>query len=59
MFPGLEMNWLVEVTSERYHRTSILGAVEEFLWLDQIGEEPYLSNSCDGIRWRAPELPDV
>src|SRR4051794_18713255 len=42
MFPELEMDWLVEVTSERYYGPTTLGAVQEFLRLGEIGQETYV-----------------
>jgi hypothetical protein len=50
MFPELEMDWLVEVTSERYYGPTTLGAVQEFLRLGEIGEETFVINSRDGSR---------
>ena len=31
MFPELGMDWLVEVTSERYYGPTTLGAIQEFM----------------------------
>jgi hypothetical protein len=59
MFPELEMDWLVEVTSERYYGPTTLGAVQEFLRLGEIGEETYVINSCDGSRRQIRELTDL
>jgi hypothetical protein len=59
MFPELEMDWLVEVTSERYYGPTTLGAVQEFLRLGEIGEETFVINSCDGSRRQIKELTDV
>ena len=59
MFPELEMDWLVEVTSERYYGPTTLGAVQEFLRLGEIGEETYVINSCDGSRRQIKELTDL
>ncbi|CAN5564294.1 hypothetical protein BH20VER3_BH20VER3_08070 [soil metagenome] len=59
MFPELEMDWLVEVTSERYYGPTTLGAVREFLRLGEIGEETYVLNSCDGTRRQVKDLPDL
>jgi hypothetical protein len=50
MFPELGMDWLVEVTSERYYGPTTLGAVREFIRLGEIGEETFIINSCDGTR---------
>jgi hypothetical protein len=59
MFPELQMDWLVEVTSERYYGPTTLGAVQEFLRLGEIGEDTYLINSCDGTRRQVRELADL
>ncbi len=59
MFPELEMDWLVEVTSERYYGPTTLGAVQEFLRLGEIGEETYVINSCDGSRRQIRDLTDL
>ncbi|MDQ3197783.1 MAG: hypothetical protein M3Q46_01120 [Verrucomicrobiota bacterium] len=56
MFPELQMDWLVEVTSERYYGPTTLGAVQEFLRLGEIGEETFVINSCDGARLQICEL---
>ncbi len=56
MFPELEMDWLVEVTSERYYGPTTLGAVQEFIRLGEIGEETFVINSCDGARLQIREL---
>ncbi len=58
MFPELEMDWLVEVTSDRYYGPTTLGAVQEFLRLGEIGEETFVINSCDGSRRQIRELGD-
>src|SRR5436190_24098093 len=59
MLPELEMDWLVEVTSERYYGPTTLGAVQEFLRLGEIGEETFVINSCDGSRRQIKELTDL
>ncbi|MEO7168510.1 MAG: hypothetical protein ABI787_02380 [Spartobacteria bacterium] len=56
MFPELEMDWLVELTSERYYGPTTLGAVQEFLRLGEIGEDTFVINSCDGSRRQIREL---
>ncbi|MEO8440188.1 MAG: hypothetical protein ABI540_08205 [Spartobacteria bacterium] len=58
MFPELGMDWLVEVTSERYYGPTTLGAVQEFLRLGEIGEDTYVINSCDGSRRQIRHLAD-
>lgn len=59
MFPELGMDWLVEVTSERYYGPTTLGAVREFIRLGEIGEETFLINSCDGTRRPIGEFPEL
>jgi hypothetical protein len=56
MFPELEMDWLVEVTSERYYGPTTLGALQEFLRAGEIGEETFVINSCDGSRRQIKQL---
>jgi hypothetical protein len=56
MFPELEMDWLVEVTGDRYYGPTTLGAVQEFLRRGEIGEETFVINSCDGSRRQIKEL---
>lgn len=59
MYPELGMDWLVEVTSERYYGATTLGAVREFMRLGEIGGETFLINSCDGSRWPIGDLPEL
>src|SRR6185295_11970067 len=59
MIPELEMDWLVEVTSERCYGPTTLGAVQEFLRLGEIGEETCVINSRDGTRRQVRELTDL
>ncbi len=56
MIPELEMDWLVEVTSDRYYGPTTLGAVREFLRLGEINEETFVINSCDGTRRQIRQL---
>lgn len=50
MLPELEMDWIVEVTGERYYGPTTLGAVNEFIGLEEINEDSFLINACDGTR---------
>jgi hypothetical protein len=56
MLPELEMDWLVEVTSERYYGPTTLGAIQEFMRLGEINSETFVINSCDGMRRRISEM---
>lgn len=57
MIPQLGMDWLVEVTSERYYGPTTLGTIQEFIRLGEINAETYIINSCDGTRKQIAELP--
>jgi hypothetical protein len=56
MLPELGMDWLVEVTTERFYGPTTLGAIQEFLRLGEINRETFVINSCDGTRRRIAEL---
>src|SRR5437867_9581982 len=57
MLSELGMDWLVEVTSERYYGPTTLGAIQEFIRLGEINAATYIINSCDGTRKQIAELP--
>ncbi|MEY2564753.1 MAG: hypothetical protein QOH88_2946 [Verrucomicrobiota bacterium] len=56
MLPELGMDWLVEVTSERYYGPTTLGAIQEFVRLGEINEQTFVINSCDGARRPLSEM---
>ncbi|MFL6539007.1 MAG: hypothetical protein ACJ8JD_12600 [Chthoniobacterales bacterium] len=56
MLAELGMDWLVEVTSERYYGPTTLGAVFEFMRLGEITSETFVINTCDGTRRQIAEL---
>ena len=56
MLGELGMDWLVEVTSERYYGPTTLGAVFEFMRLGEIVPETFVINTCDGTRRQIAEL---
>jgi len=56
MLEELGMDWLVELTSERYYGPTTLGAVQEFMRLGEIDEQTFLINSCDGVRRQIGEM---
>ena len=58
MLAELGMDWLVEVTSERYYGPTTLGAIQEFLRLGEITDETLVINSCDGSRHRIAEMAE-
>jgi hypothetical protein len=57
MVPQLGMDWLVEVTSERYYGPTTLGAIQEFIRLGEVNAQTYIINSCDGTRRQIATLP--
>lgn len=56
MLAELGMDWLVEVTTERYYGPTTLGAVFEFLRSGEITPETFVVNTCDGTRRQISEL---
>lgn len=56
MLAELGMDWLVEVTSERYYGPTTIGAVQEFLRLGEITPDTFVINTCDGSRREVSEL---
>ena len=59
MLPELGMDWLVEVTTERFYGPTTLGAIQEFMRLGEINGETFVINSRDGSRRRVSEMPLV
>jgi hypothetical protein len=59
MLPDLGMDWLVEVTSERYYGPTTLGAIQEFIHLGEIDAETFIINACDGTRRQIQDLPTL
>ena len=56
MLAELGMDWLVEVTSERYYGPTTVGAVFEFVRLGEISPQTFVINTCDGTRRQISEL---
>ena len=50
------MDWLVEVTSERYYGPTTLGAINEFVRLGEVTTENFVINTCDGSRRKIQEI---
>jgi hypothetical protein len=59
MLPELEMDWLVEMTTERFYGPTTLGAIQEFMRLGEINGDTVVINSRDGSRRRVNEMPLV
>ena len=56
MLAELGMDWLVEVTTERYYGPTTLGAIQEFVRLGEINAESFVINTCDGSRRQIHEI---
>ena len=56
MVSELGMDWLVEVTSERYYGPTTLGAINEFVRLGEVTTENFVINTCDGSRRKIQEI---
>jgi hypothetical protein len=56
MLPELGMDWIVEVTSERFYGPTTLGAIGEFLRLEEIDEDSFIINACDGTRQQVRDI---
>lgn len=59
MLAELGMDWLVEVTSERYYGPTTLGAIQEFMRLGEIHEQTSVINTCNATRHQVRELQIV
>src|SRR4051794_30879800 len=56
MLAELGMDWLVEVTTERFYGPTTLGAIQEFVRLGEINADTFVINSCDGERQKIADL---
>jgi hypothetical protein len=59
MLAELGMDWLVEVTTERYYGPTTLGAIQEFVRLGEIDAESFVINTCDGSRRQVREIESL
>jgi len=50
MVPGLEMDYLIEVTPDQFYGPTTIGAVREFLQMGEVGEETTITNCRDGTQ---------
>jgi len=56
MLPELAMDWIVEVTSELYYGPTTLGAISEFIRLEEISDDTFVINACDGKRQQIRDI---
>ena len=59
MLSELGMDWLVEVTSERYYGPTTLGAINEFVRLGEVTPQNFVINTCDGTRRKIQEITSL
>ncbi|MDQ6940216.1 MAG: hypothetical protein M3119_08690, partial [Verrucomicrobiota bacterium] len=56
MLPELGMDWIVEVTSERFYGPTTLGSVREFLRLGEIDDDTSVIDSCRATRQQVRDI---
>jgi hypothetical protein len=59
MVAQLEMDWLVELTSEHYYGPTTLGALQEFIRLGEIDGETLVINTRNGVHCKIREMPEL
>ncbi len=56
MLAELEMDWIVEVASERYYGPTTLGAIREFIRLAEIDDDTFVIDACNGKRQQIRDI---
>jgi hypothetical protein len=56
MLPELRMDWIVETGDERYYGPTTLSAILEVLRLQEINQETFVINACDGTRQQIKDM---
>jgi len=59
MLPGLEMDFLIEVSPDQYYGPTTLGAVREFLQMGEINSETLVTNCRDGTAVALKDIPEL
>jgi peptidoglycan hydrolase-like protein with peptidoglycan-binding domain len=59
MLPGLEMDYLVEVTPDQFYGPTTIGAVREFLEMGEINQDTPVTNCRDGAVRLVREIPEL
>lgn len=59
MLPGLEMDYLVEVTPDQFYGPTTIGAVREFLEAGEINENTAVTNCTDGSVVMVKEMREL
>ena len=59
MVPGLEMDYLIEVSPDQFYGPTTLGAVREFLQLGEINGDTLITNCKDGVGVALKDVPEL
>ena len=59
MVPELEMDWLIELTSEQLYGPTTLGAIQEFLNLGEVHLDTVLINAKDGSSTAVQDIEGI
>ena len=59
MVPELEMDWLIELTSEQLYGPTTLGAIQEFLNLGEVHLDTTLINAKDGSSTMVQDIQGI
>jgi hypothetical protein len=59
MLPGLEMDYLVEVSADQFYGPTTLGAVREFLQMGEIHGDTRVTNCRDGTDLPLRDVPNL
>jgi hypothetical protein len=58
MIPGLEMDYLIEVSPDQFYGPTTIGAVREFLQMGEITSETFITNCKDGSVAALKDIPE-
>ena len=59
MVPGLEMDYLIEVSPDQFYGPTTVGAIREFLQMGEISGETLITNCKDGTASALKEIPEL
>lgn len=59
MLPELRMDWIVEASDDRHYGPTTLGTIIEFLRLNEINDDTFVINACDGTRQQIKDISAV
>ncbi len=59
MVPGLEMDYLVEVSPDQYYGPTTFGAIREFVQMGEITGETLITNCKDGTATPLKDIPEL